>query len=624
MITKLAQLKKEGKINDFLYEQVISRVESLPKHLQEQIIKEAIGMTEAGVVDHESQKEFFYILTHASNLAQELADFKLNNRDLAKISHILFTERKSYPINTIFNFYNAVKNALNKLDLPIKKIAYPQGQSDLSVQYPHDIQKWMKAMQDIYGYCHNYDVEFSAAFEYLTRNWDIMEKNDFKHWMAFYQENAHNKYKTAQYYEAGPGARIPVDHLKAKFPMPDMNNVNSFPMQEDLGKSIDDKKEEVMKKIKSIISRLNAAERLATDPEVQKVLQKALDIGVSKWLEELQRVKRLVQVAPIKSASSPLLEDIIVREANVLESKGFPKAASLMKKLAQEVSPPPVPSADELTPPPPSDVSSEDEELAKGQDAINEFIAGMNNADDSNYAQDEEEVDEFAAITVTAQEMPQASPAGAPAPAPMPAQPVPTNPEQAALEVQEDDGTVLPEENTQTNALNSADVFEAALASVKVSDVVAKLEALANIFRTREISRQLAIIDLMMDRLGIASFFPSLAEANSKTLESNQYALTRIEDILSKLRGTIESPVQDQVQLTSEQAPPAPLPDVNPEALRQSLQHQQEEEKARKEQKKKEQEAAAQPAAQQPVPPELTQPATLQQIPGQPPAAPVG
>ncbi len=87
----------------------------------------------------------------------------------------------------------------------------------------------------------------------------------------------------------------------------------------------------------------------------------------------------------------------------------------------------------------------------------------------------------------------------------------------------------------QTADLAAMDEIDKAFANVKLSDVINRLQALSRVFKNREIARQLGIIDIMLDKLGISGFFPSLAEATRSALESNQYCQSRIEEILSKL-----------------------------------------------------------------------------------------
>ena len=74
------------------------------------------------------------------------------------------------------------------------------------------------------------------------------------------------------------------------------------------------------------------------------------------------------------------------------------------------------------------------------------------------------------------------------------------------LEVTEDDIT-----QPSTPAIDAAtfdNKVDAVFANLRVEDVVAKLEDLAKIFKIREVPRQLAIVDMMLDSLGLASFFP--------------------------------------------------------------------------------------------------------------------
>lgn len=116
------------------------------------------------------------------------------------------------------------------------------------------------------------------------------------------------------------------------------------------------------------------------------------------------------------------------------------------------------------------------------------------------------------------------------------------------LEVTEDD---IPSTNKDMTTPDPA-IFDKKVdemfADLTISDIVSKLEDLAKIFKVREIPRQLAIVDMMLDSLGLASYFPSLSEAQNKALDSNNYISTRVEDILSKLRGAM---VTKEIDLTS-------------------------------------------------------------------------
>jgi hypothetical protein len=106
------------------------------------------------------------------------------------------------------------------------------------------------------------------------------------------------------------------------------------------------------------------------------------------------------------------------------------------------------------------------------------------------------------------------------------------------LEVSENDAPATnPEATTDTSVFDAK--IDAAFADVTIADIVDKLENIANIFRTRELARQLTVVDFMLNALNMSSLFPSLSEAINKNLDANQYCLTRLEDILSRLRGAI-------------------------------------------------------------------------------------
>lgn len=124
-----------------------------------------------------------------------------------------------------------------------------------------------------------------------------------------------------------------------------------------------------------------------------------------------------------------------------------------------------------------------------------------------------------------------------------------------------------------------------AFSSLRIEDVVLKLEDLAKIFKTREVPRQLAIVDMMLDSLGLASYFPTLSEATNKALESNNYISTRIEDVLSKLRGALKT---KDIDLRGESISATISPEV--ESVKRSLEQSDKKEKLRKDLKRQQQE----------------------------------
>lgn len=385
----------------------------------------------------------------------------------------------------------------------INKIAYPHNNVGVDID-SYDLNKWVKTLESIYIYA-NKGYDIVKTREQLTHDWDGMEKLDFNHWMKYYQSNSQNSYKTAQYLSVAPGVTIPEKYSPAPRDINDLKPQIKHPGEEDPQFKIN-------KKIKAIIGRLMSAEKLATEPEVQRELAKRLDVGIHKWLEELQRVKRLVQVAPIKHANSSILEDLIIKEANILAHQGFPKTAQELIKIAQDPAapppPPPPPAEDPLadpaaaasggsTPEPPAAPSE-----SKGDSPLEEFEKNLNleNPDsgnssdgffDGDFLEIVDEPPDLQGMKIMAQvqdmapepvmETEPAIPAQKPKMAPKP-----------EIVVEEEPADTIVHKKTD-------DLIENALSSITVEDVIERLDTLVNLFRTREIPRQLAIIDLMMD-----------------------------------------------------------------------------------------------------------------------------
>jgi len=297
-------------------------------------------------------------------------------------------------------------------------------------------------------------------------------------------------------------------------------------------------KQQIADQIKALIGRLNSAERIATTQGIAK----ALGPSFENWVRALHELKKEIQVAPFRNIKSSLIIDLIVRKGNQLYAGGDQKSAKIMYKLAQ-VAPPPLnpspegndkpeampeipsePNLSENIPTPELNTPSIPEDN-KDDAWVKEFLDGLEgNSNDKNDSKDAT-ADLYVSeddLKVYAQEVPLTAP---------------TEP-----------GADI----TQAIPQPENDKFEQALAGVTVDDLIAKLEAVSNIFKNREVSRQLAMADIMMDQLGLASYFSNLGEATAKALESNQYCATRVDDILGKLKGSVVVPADQAVDLHGE------------------------------------------------------------------------
>ncbi len=482
-----------------------------------------------------------------------------------------------------------------------KKKAYPNYDQYTYIPGQHDIKKWLLSVKDIY-YRQKAGLSYKEAVKQATQGWKKMEVYDFLNWLRFHEEGSHMKYKYAQtWYENGqPGyfLHIKQDAPKEQEPVSDTNAINEAREESERNA---EKRDIIEKQRQKIIGRLDSAEKLLRSPEGQQFAGQELE----NLMEAIYGLKKKVQLVNKLSVSTRLYEDMIVREANILGRKGFTKAANMLYLVAQTpgqsaqdakgtdnvgavptptsppdpsgagapgfpgglpVEPPATPDAntpvggDQNKDQPPANAllgnpNLADHEQEQAQpEGIRQFIENMNDGNETNSDDNLEVKDQEEELMVTeAQAIPQAALEDVPitdTPAPMrgkpaklPVDPIKTNEE--PLEVTENDippEPSVPKGDVEKPKESDFDAkMEAMLANVTIADIVSELEDLSKVFKVREIPRRLSIVDMMLDSKGLASYFPSLSEAQNKALESNNYISTRVEDILSKLRGSIET-----------------------------------------------------------------------------------
>lgn len=109
------------------------------------------------------------------------------------------------------------------------------------------------------------------------------------------------------------------------------------------------------------------------------------------------------------------------------------------------------------------------------------------------------------------------------------------------LTVTEDD---IPGPDTPSGGGNGSTLdsrIDATFDAVTMEEIIDELEDISRYYKVREMPRRLARLDMMFDSKGISAYFPSLAEAQKSALDANNYIATRIDDILSKVRGSMAS-----------------------------------------------------------------------------------
>jgi len=502
------------------------------KELLQELHSLASTMAAAGVETEKDYKDFFYITALTGEASRNITATPLSEEQLAKISHVMYENRSEYPINTIINFHKAVKNAMDKSEIPIKKKAYPQGQGSDYISSPHNLQKWVQTMRKIYA-LNTQGHGLGQAFTIATEKWDKMEKRDFRHWLDFYQSGQHLDYKLAapSYLEIGNGAMLPRASIKG-FPPIVMGNEDE---EQEVPTGTTPEQAATLRlyeRAKQLIGRLNAAEKIFTkDVDFRRMLGNQFE----PWLAKLHELKRSIQTTPINSGrmSYATMQDMIIKSSNQLYAEGYDKSAKVMRKLAQAPPPPAAgaPPGGDLLSDMPGDMSpgGDVQQKSDPEGAMKEFLANLGAEDpedeEAKQAEKAADINDGAIIVISEDDDGRLTAHGQMEP--MPAEPMPA-PEAPVEEAPE-------ETKGDSRAVDSA--IEGALENVTLNDLIAKLEGSASLYKQRPLARDLTMADLYMQALGISSYFPEMAEATKSALDSNQYVLTRVEQILAKLRG---------------------------------------------------------------------------------------
>lgn len=534
------------------------------------------------------------------------------------------------------------------------KQAYPNYSEYMATQQTYDLNKWMSAMKDIYIKLHLGTNKKQAVAE-ITNDWNPNEQREFLVWLKYYETGDHLKYKRAQNYYVNddinyflPNPKPPVVPSPIRSMNDQMANIPqeaaqaaqmAAQKQNELSK--EDKRKIIEDQRKKILGRLNSAEKLLSSQYGQIFAGPEFE----RLLSAIYELKKQIQTVNKITLSAQTVVDLIVRQANILNSQGFKEASGFMVKFAQNTpgdfsmnlgdtpaggSQPegggslgnPAP---DLTQPPGGPPGAGDAPTG-GKDITNESAVGkfienledfgltpedeeeeviQGEKGDKNVAKDEVVIDNDVMldqdINTDEDELvvhAQAAPEDAPAPTPEAPAPKPRKAPAENLEVESppeggDAGAtgITPEEAkngpAEPQVKNDFDaLIDSAFANLTIADVVRKLEDINKIFRNREIGRQLAIVDVMLDHLGLAPYFPTLAEATNKQLEANQYVLTRIEDILSKLRGTMQTSKIDLKNENQKMTPEA-------EGAKNALEQEEQKENQRKQVKKQLQDQTA-------------------------------
>lgn len=588
-----------------------SNCKDLPEDILDDVKSDYKAMSQLGIDNDDDQNKFFLVRNHVPEIANSVFKIKLNNNEARAISAEVFKNREKNKIGTLLELIGAIDLALKKMIPEYNyKVAYPQ--PTLIVEGPrYDIGRWVNATREIYTLI-NKGYDSSQAKQFIIGNWETKEKMDYEQWLKFYKERTPEKYpKLAQ--DSNDGlflANMPIgvnslraNHVKAPNPIGGLRNeIPGLPQQD-----VNQVRDKIETQRKKLISRLNSAEKMLASLDGQFFAGDDQEL----MLKLLQDLKRRIQIANKLTTKSSLFVDHIFRAANYLQFKGKTNAAGFFYKLAQmdpmsAITPPDFGQTGAETPAEAPAAGNVDDTYECLKEFFDNLKRGISDKDDTPEERESHQKETSLPApppppptppattppeTTAAIEVDETIKLGAgywhprfkfaqavppPPPAPAPEETAPIEVEAPIEEVQEEQPQEIAEDNTE-------DVIDAALKGVTVNDVVNRLDMLVSIYNKREIARQLSILDIMMDRLGLSSFFPALGEAMSKALESNQYIGSRLEGVLTKLKGSMNIPGASEWV-----SPPIKTVEMNPQTvgIRNDLKRKKDEEEHRKELRK--------------------------------------
>jgi len=586
----------------------------LPADVRDGVLSDFAAMSSLDINNDEDQNKYFLVSNYVPELSRSIFKTNLNDNVARAIAAEVFRNREKAPIDTLLELIGAIDLALKKMvpGFVRPKVAYPQPGAIIELPQ-YDIGRWVAATREIYALM-NRGRDQAEAKRSVIGNWEPKEQMDYEQWLKFYKERIPEKYPKLAALGDTDGlflANLPIGvnslrarHVSGKLPNPIGSPIYDHKEVPGMPQDINYARDKIEFQRKKLISRLNSAEKMLASMDGQLFAGDDQEL----MLKLLQDLKRRIQTANKLTAKSSLFVDHIYRTANILKAKGRDNAAGFFLKLAQLEPPglemPPLPGAGAPTDPPMPAEGDKDETYKCLQEFFDNLRRGISDEDDTPEKRKEKE--QKAAQPAAPPPMPAAAPPATAAievddtikigigywhprskfaqalPPPPPAMPPPA-PEAAPAPPPPADVVEAPEGEGNEPAAedNTEDVIDAALKGINVNDVVSRLEMLVSIYNKREIARQLSILDIMMDRLGLSSFFPALGEAMGKALESNQYIGSRLEGVLTKLKGSINVPG------TSEWIQPKTV-EMSPETagLRDNLQRKQDEETRRKELRK--------------------------------------
>lgn len=367
----------------------------------------------------------------------------------------------------------------------IRKVAYPNpGLSPDSLSKEIDLNNWLNIVHKIYKDCQKGIRTKESAIDFYSNILDNEEKQKFLRWFEYYSNGDHLKYseykeekmKKESLFQSGLVGVGPYTQDNPGYNFSGRNRGNNMPGDSFTSSSLpEDKKEDSSTDMERLVNWKKSINRAC------KRIDTLLRDGDIPYDEYSEMAKHLFELSSlikrIKLAST--MSDVTHRTANIFKKAGHNDHANTLVKIAQEI-------AEEQAPPPaePAPVEVAPESPPEAQEP-----AGPS-------AQEQKSGVEI---------------------------PEPDNVEPAKLR------DIEPIPGPQEGE------YEALAGNINLEDAAKKLDEVAGMLADRRIIRQLAEFDIMLDKIGIASMFPELAESQSKLIDAFSYALTRVTKMMGQL-----------------------------------------------------------------------------------------
>lgn len=404
----------------------------------------------------------------------------------------------SYGIDNDLKLELYKQNSNNFENKNVIKVSYLNySNQELSPKY--NLNKWKKEYYKIKSQSFNLDDAFNKA-KIASEQYDAEEAANFLQWFRYYSKGEHMKYSEKK--------KLKLSKKGSSFGVVPNTNYNYG--RGGLGSSqlpegtleITDSVKENMEKERLNLGRVHS--NYASDNEFEEDETKNNKGGYDDLVSSLQRglksiysnvmknpppkdvydslmssIKSLTDQVHILSTPQTLVS-VAYKTANKLDNKGINKYASEIRKLAQQL--------DEQV-----EAQADQAQQEAPQQVATELIP------EESQAQSEQNQSEKS--------------------------PIPRGDEVEPVRF-EDIKTKGPEEGEYENLIPSG---------VNISDASKKLDRVASMLADRRVIRQLAEFDIMLDKLGIASMFPELAESQAKLIDAFGYALTRVTKMMGQL-----------------------------------------------------------------------------------------